>query len=164
MEDEYKVLTASYPGFWYDCLLHRRVCKAIACISRHVDNGRSGSGRPLFSLKYWPSNWHREWGLAVNRVDWKQSSLYAHCTFYFRAVNLHCWNFFASLILVVGWTYEKILTPNFSQFYGMTVNYDDSTLQYGNHSKLTVYHSKLTVYHSKLMVYHSKLWQYITVN
>ena len=63
-----------------------------------------------------PSNLHREWGLAVNRVNSKQQSLYLHRTCYFRAVNLHCRNFFASSIFVVGWTYENILTPNFSQF------------------------------------------------
>ena len=101
--------------FVHDSLFHRHVCKAIACIGRHVDNGRSGSGWPLFGLKYL-LNWHREWGLAVNRVDSKWPSLYAHRTCYFRAVNLHCQNFFASLIFVVGWTYENILTPNFSQF------------------------------------------------
>ena len=44
-------------------------------------------------------------------MDSKRPSLYAHCTFYIRTVNLHCRNFF-----VVGWTYENILTPNFFQF------------------------------------------------
>ena len=38
--------------FVHDSLLHRRVCKAIACVGRNVDNSRSGSGRPLFGLKY----------------------------------------------------------------------------------------------------------------
>ena len=30
--------------FVHDSLLHRRVCKAIARVGKHVDNGRSGSG------------------------------------------------------------------------------------------------------------------------
>ena len=56
---KYKVLTVLLTKvFMHDSLLHRRVCKAITCIStcQHVDNDRSGSGRPwplvLFSLMY----------------------------------------------------------------------------------------------------------------
>ena len=55
----------------------------------------------------------------MNRVDSKWLSLYAHRMCYFRAVNLHCRNFFASLIFVVGWTYENILhNTKLSPIYG----------------------------------------------
>ena len=46
----------------------------------------------------------------------KTAVFVCHCTCYFRTVNLHCRNIFVSLIFVVSWTNENILTPNFSQF------------------------------------------------
>ena len=39
----------------------------------------------------------------------------AHRACYFRTVNLRCQIFFTSLIFIVTWTNENILTPSFSQ-------------------------------------------------
>ena len=60
------------------------------------------------------SNWHREWGLAVNRVKSKWLSLCVHRVT-FCTVNLRQ-NIFVCLIFAVNWANKNILTLNFSQF------------------------------------------------